>query len=167
MPVLSLYRAPICSTRPAHKLIFMSPLLQWSLNIFSTDMNTWFFLYIIHDIELCLVEYCCHLCCVLLDIFVKLLQLTWCLWAYITWCQKWPQRMASYQLQPPAPFTFKSPEEWPRWKHHFEQFRQAQASVQMMKWSKWVPCYMLWERMPRIHYYQRIHQRKSEEVMSK
>ena len=33
--------------------------------------------------------------------------------------------MASYQLQPLAPFAFKCPDEWLRWKRRFEQFRQA------------------------------------------
>ena len=28
-------------------------------------------------------------------------------------------------LQPPAPFDFKSPDEWPRWRNRFEQFRVA------------------------------------------
>ena len=32
---------------------------------------------------------------------------------------------ASFQLQPPAPFNFNQPEEWPRWKSRFEQFRLA------------------------------------------
>ncbi|XP_011410333.1 PREDICTED: uncharacterized protein K02A2.6-like [Amphimedon queenslandica] len=33
--------------------------------------------------------------------------------------------MATFRLQPPAPFSFKSPDEWPRWKKRFEQFRAA------------------------------------------
>ena len=33
--------------------------------------------------------------------------------------------MATYRLTPPAPFPFKSPDEWPQWKKHFEQFRTA------------------------------------------
>ena len=33
--------------------------------------------------------------------------------------------MATFRLQPPAPFSFKSPDEWPKWKRHFEQFRAA------------------------------------------
>ena len=32
---------------------------------------------------------------------------------------------ASFQLQPPAPFNFNQPEEWPRWKSRFEQLRLA------------------------------------------
>ena len=41
-----------------------------------------------------------------------------------TWCQKW-DTMATFRLQPPAPFSFKSPDEWPKWKRRFEQFRAA------------------------------------------
>lgn len=37
--------------------------------------------------------------------------------------------MVSDQLQPPAPFAFKCPDEWPRWKRQFEQFRQASGLV--------------------------------------
>ena len=33
--------------------------------------------------------------------------------------------MASVCLQPPSPFNFKTPDEWPCWKRGFEQFRQA------------------------------------------
>ena len=33
--------------------------------------------------------------------------------------------MASICLQPPSPFDFKTPDEWPRWKRRFEQFRLA------------------------------------------
>ena len=33
--------------------------------------------------------------------------------------------MASFCLQPPSPFDFKTPDEWPRWKQRFEQFRLA------------------------------------------
>ena len=33
--------------------------------------------------------------------------------------------MASVKLQPPSCFNFQSPDEWPRWKRRFEQFRQA------------------------------------------
>ena len=33
--------------------------------------------------------------------------------------------MASVRLQPPSPFDFKTPDEWPRWKRRFEQFRIA------------------------------------------
>ena len=33
--------------------------------------------------------------------------------------------MASVRLQPPSPFAFKTPDEWPRWKRRFEQFRLA------------------------------------------
>ena len=31
--------------------------------------------------------------------------------------------MASVRLQPVSPFNFKTPDEWPRWKWRFEQFR--------------------------------------------
>ena len=30
--------------------------------------------------------------------------------------------MTSMYFQPPAPFCFNKPDEWPRWKHRFEQF---------------------------------------------
>ena len=33
--------------------------------------------------------------------------------------------MAQLRLQPPDPFNFKNPDEWPRWKRRFEQFRSA------------------------------------------
>ena len=33
--------------------------------------------------------------------------------------------MASVKLQPPEPFNFKTPDEWPRWRRCFEQFRIA------------------------------------------
>ena len=33
--------------------------------------------------------------------------------------------MAALQLKVPEPFDFKKPEEWPRWKKRFEQFRIA------------------------------------------
>ena len=33
--------------------------------------------------------------------------------------------MARLQLQPPEPFDFKKPDEWPRWSKRFEQFRVA------------------------------------------
>uniref|UniRef100_A0A1X7UAA6 Uncharacterized protein n=1 Tax=Amphimedon queenslandica TaxID=400682 RepID=A0A1X7UAA6_AMPQE len=33
--------------------------------------------------------------------------------------------MATFRLQPPAPFSFKSLDEWPRWKKRFEQFRTS------------------------------------------
>ena len=33
--------------------------------------------------------------------------------------------MAAIQLQPPNPFDFKQPDEWPRWKRRFEQYRGA------------------------------------------
>ena len=34
-------------------------------------------------------------------------------------------RMAQIRLQTPDAFNFKEPEEWPRWKRRFEQFRVA------------------------------------------
>ena len=33
--------------------------------------------------------------------------------------------MASVRLQPPNSFDFKNPDEWPRWKRRFQQFRLA------------------------------------------
>ena len=33
--------------------------------------------------------------------------------------------MANIRLQPPETFQFKNPDDWPRWKHCFEQFRTA------------------------------------------
>ena len=41
-----------------------------------------------------------------------------------TWCQKW-FFMAILRLQPPALFNFKTPDDWPRWRRRFEQFREA------------------------------------------
>lgn len=31
--------------------------------------------------------------------------------------------MAQLQLQPPEPFNFRHPDDWPRWRRRFEQFR--------------------------------------------
>ena len=33
--------------------------------------------------------------------------------------------MANVQLQPPERFNFRQPDEWPRWRKRFEQFRIA------------------------------------------
>ena len=33
--------------------------------------------------------------------------------------------MAQLQLQPPASFNFRTPDDWPRWLRLFEQFRTA------------------------------------------
>ena len=33
--------------------------------------------------------------------------------------------MASIQLKPPQPFDFSKPDEWPRWKKRYEQYRRA------------------------------------------
>ena len=33
--------------------------------------------------------------------------------------------MASVRLQPPDSFNFRTPDEWPRWKRRFEQFRST------------------------------------------
>ena len=33
--------------------------------------------------------------------------------------------MAGIKLEPPGPFNFAKPDEWPRWKRRFEQFRSA------------------------------------------
>ena len=35
--------------------------------------------------------------------------------------------MALVRLLPPEPFNFKNPDDWPRWKCRFEQFRVASA----------------------------------------
>lgn len=35
--------------------------------------------------------------------------------------------MAQLHLQPPEPFNFRTPDDWPRWKRRFEQFRQASS----------------------------------------
>ena len=45
----------------------------------------------------------------------------------VMWCQKWDKMAAGYQasLQPPQPFRFDTPDEWPKWRHRFEQFRMA------------------------------------------
>ena len=29
------------------------------------------------------------------------------------------------RLQPPDPFNFRNPDDWPRWKNRFQQFRDA------------------------------------------
>ena len=33
--------------------------------------------------------------------------------------------MAQFRLDPPAAFNFRTPEEWPRWKSRFDQYRTA------------------------------------------
>ena len=33
--------------------------------------------------------------------------------------------MAQIRLQPPDPFNFRNPDDWPRWKRRFQQFREA------------------------------------------
>ena len=33
--------------------------------------------------------------------------------------------MAQVRLQPPEPFNFRTPDDWPRWLRRFEQFREA------------------------------------------
>ena len=33
--------------------------------------------------------------------------------------------MATYQVNPPEPFTFSRPEEWPRWYRQYERFSTA------------------------------------------
>ena len=33
--------------------------------------------------------------------------------------------MATMNIDPPKPFNFKSPDDWPRWKKRFQQFREA------------------------------------------
>ena len=37
--------------------------------------------------------------------------------------------MANVRLQPPDPFNFRNPDEWPRWKKQFEQFRSASGQT--------------------------------------
>ena len=38
--------------------------------------------------------------------------------------------MAQLHLSPPDPFNFRNPEEWPKWKRQFEQFRIASGLAQ-------------------------------------
>lgn len=38
--------------------------------------------------------------------------------------------MATIQLTPPEPFNFKTPDDWPRWRRRFEQFRIASSLVE-------------------------------------
>ena len=33
--------------------------------------------------------------------------------------------MATMNIDPPKPFNFKDPDDWPRWKKRFQQFREA------------------------------------------
>ena len=33
--------------------------------------------------------------------------------------------MAQLRLEPPEPFNFRAPDDWPRWKRRFEHFRIA------------------------------------------
>ena len=43
-----------------------------------------------------------------------------------TWWQQcsYPSRiMAQLNLRPPKPFDFRNPDDWPRWKRRFEQYR--------------------------------------------
>ena len=53
----------------------------------------------------------------------------------MTWCQKWDANttIAVYQWSPPEKFTFRKPEEWVKWIHHFERFRQASGLAQKSK----------------------------------
>ena len=37
--------------------------------------------------------------------------------------------MAQLRLDPPEPFNFRAPEDWPRWKRHFQQFHVASGLV--------------------------------------
>ena len=37
--------------------------------------------------------------------------------------------MTTINLQPPAPFCFYKTDEWPKWKHRFDQYRQASGLV--------------------------------------
>jgi len=38
--------------------------------------------------------------------------------------------MVQIRLQPPDPFNFRDPEDWPRWKHRLQQFRVALGLVE-------------------------------------
>ena len=38
--------------------------------------------------------------------------------------------MAQIQLKPPEPFNFKTPDDWPRWKRRFGQFRVASGLIE-------------------------------------
>ena len=35
------------------------------------------------------------------------------------------QEMAQLRLEPPEPFNLRTPDDWPRWKQRYEQFRVA------------------------------------------
>ena len=37
--------------------------------------------------------------------------------------------MALLRLEPPPPFNFQTPDDWPRWRQRFEQFRIASGLV--------------------------------------
>ena len=37
--------------------------------------------------------------------------------------------MASIRLEPPEPFDFKKPDDWPKWKRRFQQYRVASGLV--------------------------------------
>ena len=50
------------------------------------------------------------------------LECTLLLYDNTTWCQKW-DAMATLTLQPPAPFDFSKPDDWPKWIKRFEQYR--------------------------------------------
>ena len=39
---------------------------------------------------------------------------------------------SSLQLQPPEPFDFKSPDNWPKWRRRFQQYRDATCNLQQM-----------------------------------
>ena len=46
------------------------------------------------------------------------------------WCShRDRQRMAQLRLDPPEPFKFRAPEDWPRWKRRFQQFCVASGLV--------------------------------------
>ena len=54
-----------------------------------------------------------------------------------TWCQNLGfveqasvLRMAAFQIAPPEQFKFNQPDEWPKWIHHFERFRDASGPSQ-------------------------------------
>lgn len=41
--------------------------------------------------------------------------------------------MAELQLAPPSAFNFRNPDEWPRWKRRFQQYREASGLADMQE----------------------------------
>ena len=52
--------------------------------------------------------------------------------------------MAAIQLQPPNPFDFKQPDEWPRWKRRFEHTGERQDYRGRRNPARSAPCYTAW-----------------------